>query len=59
MTKITHRTNLTLIVKIVNLETSQIYSCNHMVEMNKISYSVKKLSHIFILILIFVNYIIK
>ncbi len=37
MTKITHRTNLTIVVKVVDLDTSRIYSPNHMVGMDKIS----------------------
>jgi hypothetical protein len=40
MIKITHRTNLTIVVKIVDLGTSCIYSCNHMVGMDNISSSV-------------------
>ncbi len=37
MTKMTHRTNPTIVVKIVDLDTSRIYS--HMVRMDKISSS--------------------
>jgi hypothetical protein len=33
----TCRTNLIVVVKIVNLDTSHIYSYNHMVGMDKIS----------------------
>jgi hypothetical protein len=36
----THRINLTIVVKVVDLDTSHIYSCNHMVGMDKISFSV-------------------
>jgi hypothetical protein len=36
MTKMTHRINLTVVVKIVDLNTSCIYNCNHMVGMDKI-----------------------
>jgi len=37
MSKMTHRTNLTIVVKVVDLDTSRIYSPNHMVGMDKIS----------------------
>ncbi len=37
----THRTNLTIVVKIIDLNTSCIYSDNHMVGMDKISFSDK------------------
>jgi len=37
MTKMTHRINLTIVVKVVDLDTSHIYSPNHMVGMDKIS----------------------
>jgi hypothetical protein len=40
MTQITHRTNLTIVVKVVDLDTSHIYSDNHMVGVDKISSSV-------------------
>jgi hypothetical protein len=36
----TRRTNLTVIVKIIDLDTSYIYSHNHMVGMDKISSNV-------------------
>jgi hypothetical protein len=39
MTKMTHRTDLTIVVKIVDLDISHIYSPNHMVGMDKISSS--------------------
>jgi hypothetical protein len=39
MTKMTHRTNLIVIVKLVDLDTSCIYSHNHMVGMDKIFFS--------------------
>ncbi len=39
MTKITHRTNLIMIVKIINLNTSHIYNRNYMVGMDKISFN--------------------
>jgi hypothetical protein len=39
MTKMTHRTNLTIVVKVVDLDTSRIYSPNHMVGMDKISFN--------------------
>jgi len=39
MTKMTHRTNPTVVVKVVDLDTSCIYSRNHMVGMDKISSS--------------------
>jgi hypothetical protein len=38
-TKITHRTNLTIIVKVVDLNINCIYNHNHMVAMSKISSS--------------------
>ncbi len=41
MTKMTSRTNLIVIVKVVDLDTSCIYSHNHMVGMNKISFDVR------------------
>jgi hypothetical protein len=37
MTKMTHMTNLTIVVKVVDLDTSRIYSPNPMVGMEKIS----------------------
>ncbi len=37
MTKMTQRTNLNVVVKVVDLDTSCIYSHNHMVGMDKIS----------------------
>jgi hypothetical protein len=37
MIKMTHRTNITIDVKIVDLDISRLYSHNHMVGMNKIS----------------------
>jgi hypothetical protein len=37
MTKMTHRINLTVVVKIIDLNASHIYNCNHMVGMDKIS----------------------
>jgi hypothetical protein len=39
MTKMTHRTNLTVVVKVVDLDISCIYNHNHMVGMDKISSS--------------------
>jgi hypothetical protein len=39
MTKMTHRTNLSIVVKLVDLDTNHIYSHNHMVGMDKISSS--------------------
>jgi len=38
-TKMTHRTNLTIVVKVVDLDISCIYNHNHMVGMDKISSS--------------------
>jgi hypothetical protein len=35
------RTNLIVVVKIVDLDTSRIYNYNHMVGMDKISFIVK------------------
>jgi hypothetical protein len=37
MTKMTHRTNLIVVARVVNLNTSRIYNYNHMVIMDKIS----------------------
>ncbi len=39
MTQITHKTNLTIIVKVVDLDTSHIYNDNHMIGVDKISSS--------------------
>jgi hypothetical protein len=39
MTKMTHSTNLTIVVKLIDLDTNCIYSHNHMVGMDKISSS--------------------
>jgi len=39
MTKITHRTNLIIIVKIIDLDTSHISNRNYKVGMDKISSS--------------------
>ncbi len=39
MTKMTHRTELIVIVKVVDFDTNHIYSPNHMVGMDKISSS--------------------
>ncbi len=39
------RTNLTIVVKIIDLDTSHICSHNHMVGMDKISFNVKKLKY--------------
>ncbi len=39
----TFRTNPTIVVKIIDLDTIHIYSRNHMVEMDKISFSVGRL----------------
>ncbi len=36
MTKVTHSTNLTIVVKIIDLDISRIYNYNHMVGMDKI-----------------------
>jgi hypothetical protein len=38
----TCKTNLTIVVKLVDLDIYHIYGCNHMVEMNKISFSETK-----------------
>ncbi len=35
----TPKTNLTVVVKVVDLDTSCIYSCKHMVGMDKISFN--------------------
>jgi len=43
MTKMTHRNNPIVVVKVINLDTNHIYSCNHMVGMDKISSSVGRL----------------
>ncbi len=40
MTKMTCRTNPIIVVKVVNLDISRIYNCNHMVRMDKISFCV-------------------
>jgi hypothetical protein len=40
MTKMTRRINLTIVVKVVDLDISCIYNHNHMVGMDKISSSV-------------------
>ncbi len=40
MTKMAHRTNPITVVRVVDLDSSCIYSYNHMVIMNKISASV-------------------
>jgi len=40
MTKMTCRTNPNVVVKEVDLDTNHIYSRNHMVGMDKISFSV-------------------
>jgi hypothetical protein len=40
MTQITHKTNLTIVVKIIDLDTSHIYNDNHMVGIDKIFSSV-------------------
>jgi hypothetical protein len=37
MTKMTRRTNLIVVVKVVDLDTSCIYSFNNMIGMNKLS----------------------
>ncbi len=37
--KMTRRTNPTIVVKVIDLDTSHIYSYNHMVGMDKISSS--------------------
>jgi len=42
MIKMTCRTNLTIVIKVVDLDINRIYSHNHMVGMDKISSSVKK-----------------
>jgi hypothetical protein len=39
MTKMTHRTNPIVVVKEVDLDTSHIYSHNHMIGIDKISSS--------------------
>jgi hypothetical protein len=39
MTKMTRRTNLTIVVKVVDLDVSHIYNHNHMVGWDKISFS--------------------
>jgi hypothetical protein len=41
MIKMTHRTNLTIVVKTIDLNTNRIYSHIHMVGMEKISFSDK------------------
>ncbi len=38
MIKMTCMTNLTIVIKVVDLDTSCIYSHNHMVRMDKISF---------------------
>jgi hypothetical protein len=43
MTKMTRTTNPTIIVKVIDLDTSHIYSCNHMVGMEKILSNVGRL----------------
>jgi hypothetical protein len=43
MIKMTCRINPPIVVKVVNLDISRIYSCNHMVEMDKISSSVGRM----------------
>jgi hypothetical protein len=40
MIKMTRRTNLTVVVKVVDLDTSHIYSHNHMVGIDKFFFSV-------------------
>ncbi len=40
MTKMTCRINLTIVVKVIDLDISHIYNCNHMVGMDKISSNV-------------------
>ncbi len=40
MTKMTQRINPTIVIKEVDLDISRIYSCNHMVEMDKSFFSV-------------------
>ncbi len=40
MTKMTQRINSTIVIKEVDLDTSRIYSRNHMVEMDKSFFSV-------------------
>jgi hypothetical protein len=37
--EMTHKTNLIIVIKVVDLNTSHIYSCNHMVGIDKISSS--------------------
>ncbi len=37
MINMIHRTNITIDVKIVDLDINHLYSCNHMVGMDKIS----------------------
>ncbi len=39
MTIMTHRTNLTIVVKVIDLDISHIYNHNHMVGWDKISCS--------------------
>ncbi len=45
MTKMTHRTNLIIVVKVIHLDTSRIYNHNHMVGMDKIFSSAKTFSN--------------
>ncbi len=40
MTKMTCRTNPTVVVKVIDLDINQIYNYNHMVGMDKISSNV-------------------
>jgi hypothetical protein len=45
MTKMTHMTNLTIVVKIIDLDISHIYNHNHMVGMHKICSNAKTFSN--------------